>query len=137
MAIFASTAVLDAELDYIKLNCTKIYVTSTAYTPSVTLPTAGEIIAEISVGGASSASVFTTDEFTKGAGGTANSRMLTTPANKSDTSANNTATAAHLVFCSASAVLMATTISNAQQVTATNTVNFPSVTYTVSAPTAV
>ncbi len=141
--VFAATTVLDAELDNIITN-TKTIAILNQYTIGVdTSTTIGQrTIASIAyVASGATAAQFMTSDFAKSAGTNANSRKVTfTGTGKSATAVattNGDMTASQMAFLDASGnPLWVTTVTN-QAVTAGNTVNFPSVTYTANQPTAV
>ncbi len=89
MAKFAHADVLDNGIAYIKTNCTKMaVVASYTFGDSYATVTGGSnILAEATM---------TSTDFTLATA--TNDRTLTTAAGKSDSSANNTGTASHIVF---------------------------------------
>jgi len=129
MAKFANSLVLDQGPNYIKTNCTKMAVVA-AYTfgdSYATVTGGSNILAEATMA---------SGDFTLATA--TNDRTLTTAAGKSDSSANNTGTASHLVFLdvTGTAVLWVTEETSGQTITSGNVVNFPSLVYTAKQPTA-
>lgn len=129
MAKFAHADVLDNGINYIKTNCNKMaVVASYTFGDSYATVTGGtNILAEATM----SSTDFTLATAT-------NDRTLTTAAGKSDSSANNTGTASHIVFLdtSNSKVLWVTEETSSQTITSGNVVNFPQLVYTTKQPTA-
>jgi hypothetical protein len=129
MAKFAHADVLDNGIAYIKTNCTKMaVVASYTFGDSYATVTGGSnILAEATM---------TSTDFTLATA--TNDRTLTTAAGKSDSSANNTGTASHIVFLDVSntKVLWVTEETSGQTITSGNVVNFPQLVYTTKQPTA-
>lgn len=127
MSKWAHADVLDQGPKFIKDNCNKVAVVS-AYTLNDSYVTVnGNILAEAAL---------VTGDFTLASSGS--DRTLTTATGKSDTSANASGTASHLVFLDTvnSKVLWVTEETSGQSITAGNQVNFPSLVYTAKQPTA-
>lgn len=141
--VYAATSVLDAELDNI-INNTQTIAILNQYTIGVDTSTSigQRTIASITkVASGATASQFMTSDFAKAAGTNANSRKVTfTGTGKSATAVATTTgdmVASQMAFLDASGnPLWVTTVTN-QTVTASNTVNFPTVSYTANQPTAV
>ena len=130
MAKWAHADVLDNGPNFIKNNCNSwVCVVSYAAGDSYATVTGGSnILAQVSMA---------SGDFTNGTSG--NDRTLTVASGKSDTSANNTGAASHLVFLDTanSKVLWATEETSGQTITSGNPVNFPSgITYTAKQPVA-
>jgi hypothetical protein len=129
MAKFAHADVLDNGIAYIKTNCNKMAVVA-SYTfgdSYATVTNGTNILAEATM----SSTDFTLATAT-------NDRTLTSAAGKSDSSANNTGTASHIVFLDTgnSKVLWVTEETSGQTITSGNVVNFPQLVYTTKQPTA-
>lgn len=131
MATYINPLALEAELNYVKTNCNQIVVVAsyTAGDSRATVLGGSNVLASITT----AASNFASSDFTVGTSG--NARTLTTPSSKSDTTADNTGTATHVVFIDSTNVLLATTVTS-QAITAGNQVNFPSIVYTANQPSA-
>lgn len=126
MAKYAHPDVLDNGLAYIKTNCDKMAVTS-AYTFGDSYITVdGNILASVTM---------SSTDFTLGTSG--NNRTLTSASGKSDSSADDTGAASHIVFVDTinSKVLWVTEETSGQTITTGNAVNFPSLVYTSQQPT--
>lgn len=127
MAKFAHADVLDQGPNFIKSNCTKIAVVS-AYSFGDSYATVnGNILAEATMA---------SGDFTLATA--TNDRTLTSASGKSDSSANATGAASHIVFLDVtnSKVLWVTEETSGQTITSGNPVNFPSLVYTAKQPTA-
>jgi hypothetical protein len=127
MAKFAHADVLDQGPNFIKSNCNKIAVVS-AYTFGDSYATVNAVIL--------AEATMASGDFTLATA--TNDRTLTTASGKSDSSANATGAASHLVFLDTtnSKVLWVTEETSGQTITSGNPVNFPSLVYTAKQPTA-
>jgi hypothetical protein len=130
MAKWAHADVLDNGPNFIKNNCNSwvCVVSYTAGDSYATVTGGSNILAQVSMA---------SGDFTNGSSGS--DRTLTVASGKSDTSANNTGAASHLVFLDTanSKVLWATEETSGQTITSGNPVNFPSgITYTAKQPVA-
>jgi hypothetical protein len=126
MAFYINPSAIDAELAYVKDACTEIVIVVNY----LTTHTRANVLNGTNV--LASITNFLPTDFQITASGL--NRQLTSPAAKSDTTANNTGSATHIVFLSNTDVLLAVPLTP-QVITAGNTVNFPVVTYTSYQPT--
>ncbi|MGB4498541.1 MAG: hypothetical protein WBI40_07570 [Methylococcaceae bacterium] len=129
MATYINPAALELSLNHLKTNCNKIVVVAsyTAGDSRTTVLAGSNVLASLDI-----TTDFVVGDFTITNSG--NARVLNSPPSESDTVADNTGTATHIVFLSASDVLYATTLTS-QAITAGNQVNFPTITYTANQPT--
>ncbi len=132
MATYVNPLALKAELDYIKNACNQIVIVSAYDTTHTRATVLNNVLASIELAASAAASKFIAADFTTVQQG--NNYQLTFAAGRSDTSANATGNANHIVFLDSTNVLLATTVTP-QEVTINNQVNFPTIVFTANQPT--
>jgi hypothetical protein len=131
MAVYINPLAIKAELDYVKNACNQIVIVSAYDTTHNRATVIGNMLASIDLAASPAADKFIAADFTTTQVG--NNYQLTFASGRSDTSANATGNANHVVFLDSTNVLLATTVTQ-QGITINNQVNFPSITFTANQP---